>query len=171
MGKRGVCTMSRRMNTSPFPEPARVSIDDRATIAAIEDLFTAVAGVIAATGGSFAIAGHDVRDTTPLQRARTLTAMYDAGEVVVGYADARSGDVVNIVIEHLLLNACSASDAPCWRALIYVEEPMGHELRGSLVAHDWRGLAAPLFDAITDGLRRPLPSARAALAALARGAA
>lgn len=156
--------MSRAM--SQFATPTHMPIDDHGTIAAMEDLFSALAGLITATGGSFAIAGHDIHDMTTLERARRLTPMYDAGEVVVGYADARNGDIVNIVIEHLAVGGCEGARRPCWRALFYVEEPEGHVLRGALAARSWRGLAQPLFDAVNEGLRRPLPSQTAALEAL-----
>jgi hypothetical protein len=144
----------------------RVSIEDRGTIAAMEDLFAMMAGVITATGGAFAIAGHDVRDSSIAERMRALTAMYDAGEIVVGYADARSGDVVNVVIEHLALGdgRDDIEARSVWRALVYVEEPEGHELRGVLTGRDWSALAQQLFDAVNDGLRRPLPMKRSALA-------
>lgn len=159
------------MTMTLFPDATHVSIDDRGTIAAIEDLFSAIAGLITATGGSFAIAGRDVLDTPLPERARLLTAMYDAGEVVVGYADARSGDVVNIVIEHLMLCTMGTPPQPCWRALVYVEEPMGHELRGTIAAHRWADVGQALFAAVNDGLRDPLPTQRSAMARLMQGAA
>lgn len=154
------------MTTNPFPDATPVSIDDRGTIAAMEDLFAAIAGLITATGGRFAIAGHDIADQTLAERAQRLTAMYDAGEVVIGYADARNGDVVNIVVEHLMAADGRATE-PCWRALVYVEECEGHMLRGALSGRRWSDIAQPLFDAVSDGLRRPLPSRKAAAAALA----
>ena len=163
--------MSARMSITLSSDATHVSIDDRGTIAAIEDLFAAIAGLITATGGSFAIAGRDVLDTPLAERARLLTQMYDAGEVVVGYADARNGDVVNIVVEHLMLCGSGIDPTPCWRALIYVEEPMGHELRGTIAAHRWADVAQALFAAVNDGLRAPLPSQRVAMARLMQGAA
>lgn len=159
------------MSITLFPDATHVSIDDRGTIAAIEDLFAAIVGLITATGGSFAIAGRDVLDTPLAERARLLTGMYDAGEVVVGYADARNGDVVNIVIEHLMLCAPGGPPQPCWRALVYVEEPMGHELRGAIASHRWPDVGQRLFAAVSDGLRQPLPTQRAAMARLMQGAA
>jgi hypothetical protein len=97
-----------------------------------------------------------------------LTAMYDAGEVVIGYADARNGDIVNVVVEYLLLEPGSAGGAarPLWRALVYVEEPQGHELRGVMAGETWNAVAQQLLDAVADGLRRPLPDQRTALARL-----
>lgn len=159
------------MTMNPFLDATHVGIDDRATIAAMEQLFAAIAGLIAATGGSFAIAGRDIRDQSVPERALRLTAMYEAGEVVVGYADARNGDVVNIVIEHLLLRGSGpegCDSEPCWRALVYVEECEGHVLRGALSARRWAEVAGPLFEAVSDGLRRPLPSRGAATAAMAQ---
>jgi hypothetical protein len=117
------------------------------------------------TGGSFAIAGHDVRDTCVTERAQALTRMYDAGEVVVGYADARNGDIVNMVVEHLMLEPehDRATRRPIWRILVYVEEPQGHELRGVIAGATWNDAAQQMLDAVTDGLRRPLPDQRTAL--------
>ena len=151
------------MNISASTRATRLGIDDHGTIAAMEDLFSMLAGVITATGGTFAVAGRDVYDSTLCERATSLTAMYDAGEVVVGYADARSGDIVNIVIEHLLLDDEAMAPRPIWRALVFVEEPQGHELRGVLAGAHWSDLAQQLFDAVNDGLRRPLPDQRGAL--------
>jgi hypothetical protein len=155
------------MNISAAPRATRLSIDDRGTIAAMEDLFAILAGLIAPTGGSFAIAGQDVHDTTVGERARILTGMYDAGEVIVGYADARNGDVVNIVIEHLMLDPGRKDGgpaAPFWRALVYVEEPEGHTLRGVIAGASWQDVAQQLLDAVTDGLRKPLPDQRSTMA-------
>lgn len=159
------------MSITLFPDATHVSIDDRGTIAAIEDLFAAIVGLITATGGSFAIAGRDVLDTPLPERARLLTDMYNAGEVVVGYADTRNGDLVNIVIEHLMLCGGAFAPRPCWRALVYVEEPMGHELRGVIAALQWAEVGQQLFKAVNDGLTEPLPSQRVAMARLMQGAA
>jgi hypothetical protein len=151
------------MNVSALPSATRLSIDDRGTIAAMEDLFAMLAGLITASGGCFAIAGRDVHDATVVERAHVLTGMYDAGEVIVGYADARTGDVVNMVIEHLIPEVGHHADGqtrPIWRALIYVEEPEGHTLRGVIAAATWQALAQQVLDAVTDGLRKPLPDQR-----------
>jgi hypothetical protein len=157
------------MNISASPGATRLSIDDHGTIAAMEDLFAMLAGLISATGGSFAIAGQDVLETGVPERARVLTGMYDAGEVIIGYADARHGDVVNIVIEHLMLDP-NAKDgrpaAPLWRALVYVEEPEGHMLRSVITGASWQEVAQKLLDAVTDGLRQTPQDRRSSLAGI-----
>lgn len=154
------------MTVTLFPRTIRLPIGDARDIAAIEELLSTLAGLITATGGYFAIGGRDVMETPLLERARILTTMYDAGEVVVGYADARNGDVVNLVIERLAVSVGAAEPAPCWRALVYVEEFEGHALRGSLAAWRWPALAGSLLRAVDGGLAEPLPSEVGALLAL-----
>jgi hypothetical protein len=155
------------MSVTPFPaRPAlrRLPVADPADAAAIEAALSAVAGMLAATGGAVAIAGRDLFSTPVAERARLLTAMYDAGEVVVGWRDGRDGMVTNVVIERLAAGA----EAVVWRAEIYVEGAEGHVLRGALAARAAGALGAALVGAAGDGAGAPLPSPAAAVAAALR---
>ena len=157
------------MSVIPFPEPRRVPIADPADIAAIEQAISAVAGAIAASGGGAAIAGRDLYETSVEGRALLLTDMYDAGEVIFGWRDGRDGAVVNIALEKLAV-AEGSEERRCWRALVYVEEPEGHILRGGFVEGDLGAMAARLFGAAQAGAAAP-PPPRPALAAFLRGTA
>jgi len=151
------------MVVEPFPCARRQAIDDPADIRWIENMISAIAGLIAASGGAVAIAGRDLYADAAPARARALTAMYDAGEVVFGYRDARDGAVVNLVVERL---AVAGAGAPreCWRAEVFVEEAEGHTLRGALVEREAAALAEKVVAAVSAGLSAPLPAPGAALA-------
>lgn len=151
------------MTVEPFPRATRQAIADPADIRWIETMIAAVAGLVSATGGAVALAGRDVFADGAADRARALTSMYDAGEVVFGYHDARDGAVVNLVVERL---GVGAADAPrtCWRAEIYVEGDDGHALRGALVEREAAALAEAVVTAVSGGLSAPLPAPGAALA-------
>lgn len=151
------------MSVAEFPRAERSIIADPAEIAWVETMITAVAGLITATGGMVALAGRELYEDSALDRAAALTAMYDAGEVVFGYRDARDGAVVNVVVERLNVRGCGAPCA-CWRAEVYVEECDGHALRGALVRREAAALAEAVVAAISEGLSTPLPAPGAALA-------
>ena len=151
------------MSVEPFPCARRQPIADPGDIRWIENMISAVAGLIGASGGAVAIAGRDLYADAAAERARLLTAMYDAGEVVFGYRDARDGAVVNMVVERL---AVAGPGAPrdCWRAEVFVEEAEGHALRGALVEREAAALAEKVVAAVSPGLSAPLPAPGAALA-------
>lgn len=151
------------MSIAAFPRASRRSIDDPADIRWIETMISAVAGLVSATGGAVAIAGRDLYGAAPPERARQLTAMYDAGEVVFGYRDARDGAVVNLVVERLDVTGPQAPRT-CWRAEVYVEAEDGHALRGALVEREAAALAEAVVSAVSGGLSAPLPAPGAALA-------
>jgi hypothetical protein len=149
------------MTVTPFPAVRRLPMDDPDEIMAVETLISGLAGLISATGGFMALAGRDLLGATVAERAEALTEMYDAGEVVFGWRDGRTGEVANVVLERL----GAAGGRVVWRAEVYVEEADGHALRGALVERDLGALAAGLTAAAGDALAQPLPAPGAALAA------
>lgn len=151
------------MSVAEFPRAERSVIADPAEIAWVETMITAVAGLITATGGAVALAGRELYADSAAERAVALTAMYDAGEVVFGYRDARDGAVVNLVVEKLSVRGAGAP-CLCWRAEVYVEQEDGHALRGALVEREAASLAEAVVAVVSDGLSAPLPAPGAALA-------
>ncbi len=160
------------MSVTPFPARLslrRIEIDDPADIAVLEGVVSALAGAALATGGVAALAGRDLHALSLAERAGLLTAMYDAGEVVMGWRDARDGSTVNLVIERLAAGA----EAVVWRAEAFVERrdappPGGPVLRGALADRRADGLARRLVAAAARGFADPLPSPTAAVAAALR---
>ncbi|MFN3614186.1 MAG: hypothetical protein ACK4WC_06470 [Rubrimonas sp.] len=150
------------MTLAPFHPPRRAAIDDPAEIAGIEALLAALSGMIVAAGGAAALMGRDLLEMTPAQRAAALTAMYDDGEVVLGWRHG-CGTVVNMTLERLEIDG-----ATMWRAQFHVEEDAGHVLRGALAARDLKALGAAALRVAAAGDPGTLPSPGAALAAALR---
>jgi hypothetical protein len=155
------------MSVTPFPKRTslrRLEIDEPTDIAALERAVSGVAGVAAATGGAVALAGRNLFELSVAERARLLTAMYDAGEVVFGWRDGRDGSVVNVVVERLAAGA----EAVVWRAEVYVEDDGGHVLKGALAARRVDVLASRLVGAASEGFPEPMASSAGAVAAALR---
>lgn len=152
------------MTIASLPVLRRTPIEDPDDIAALEAAITALCGVVAARGGFTALVGRDLLAIPPAERARVLTAMYDAGEVVIGWRDGVSGEVLNAVIERL-----AGQETVGYRIELYVEGADGHVLRGALAERDAAALGTALAGAAQDGGAGAL-SPGAALATLARGA-
>ena len=153
------------MSVVEFPRPQRRAIADPGDIGAIESAISAVVGTICATGGHVALAGRDLLATPVATRIALLTQMYDAGEVVFGFFDGRSGDTFNVVLEQFSL---PPQGSVGWRAEIYAARPDGHELLGALSATDAATLGATLVRAAGVGFSEPLESPGKALARIAR---
>lgn len=153
------------MSVVAFPRPQRLAIADPGDVSAIETAISAVVGTICATGGNVALAGRDLLSTPVSARIALLTEMYDAGEVVFGFFDARCGDTFNVVMERLSL---PPQGSVGWRAEIYTARPDGHELLGALSATDATTLGAALVRAAGVGFSEPLESPGKALARIVR---
>lgn len=155
------------MSVTPFPARTslrRLEIDEPTDIAALERAVSGVAGMAAATGGAVALAGRSLFEMSVAERARLLTAMYDAGELVFGWRDGRDGAVFNVVVERLAAGA----EAVVWRAEVYVEDAGGHALRGALAARRADALASRLVAAAGSGFPEPMASSVGAVAAALR---
>jgi hypothetical protein len=138
--------------------PRRTPIDASEEIAAVEALLSAIAGMIAATGGFAALMGRDLLGMEVAERAAILTGMYDDGEVVLGWRDGRDGAVVNMALERL------EADGPLWRAEFFVEGPQGHESRGAVADRDVAALSRAVMAALSRGAPRGLEGVAAATA-------
>lgn len=150
------------MEIADFHPPRRTPIADPEEIAGIEALLAAITGLIVATGGAAALMGRDLLAMTPHERALALTAMYDDGEVVLGWRHG-DGAIVNMTLERMTVGPATA-----WRANFHVEEKAGHALRGAVAARDLRTLASAALRTAAAGDPGPLPSPGAALAAALR---
>ncbi|SEA69872.1 hypothetical protein [Rubrimonas cliftonensis] len=153
------------MSVTNLPRPRRLPIEEPEEIAAIEGGLTAVHGLMSASGGFLALAGVEISEMNVLARAETLTRMYDAGEVVVGWRDGRDGRIVNVVIEKLAIEPAGGG----FRAEVYLETEGGHALAGALAGRTAEDLADALLEAAADGLAAGLPSPGAALLKLSEG--
>jgi hypothetical protein len=142
--------------------PRRTPIDAPEEVAAVEALLSAIAGMIAATGGFAALMGRDLLGMEVAQRAAILTAMYDDGEVVLGWRDGRDGAVVNMALERL------EADGPLWRAEFFVEGPQGHESCGAMADRSLDGLSRAVMAALGRGAPRGLEGVAAATAGAVR---
>jgi hypothetical protein len=152
------------MTVIPFPTFESAPIADPAAIAAIETGLSGLCGAITAMGGFVALAGRELLTTPPLERARMLTRMYDAGELVFGWRDGRDGAVVNVVLE----GVAGAGGAGGYCAELFVETPQGHQSRGALADRDPAALMTALAAVAATGPdAAALPGRGAALAGLA----
>lgn len=154
------------MSVTHFPATDRAAIEDPAEIAAVEGVVSAIAGLMRAQGGEAALAGRDLYDMSVEGRALLLSDMYDAGEVIFGWRDPRSGDVANVALEKLTVGL-GPRRVGCWRAEVYVEDEAGHALRGGFVNRAATEVADRLLTAVNRALAEPLPSPATELAALA----
>jgi hypothetical protein len=120
------------MAIAHLPRISRLPIESRNDVAGVEGLISAVAGVIAATGGQAALGGDAIFSMSVEERAAVLNAMYGEGEVVFGWRH-REGAVVNIALDKVSVEA-GPRRRDGWRALVYVEEEDGHALCGAMLA-------------------------------------
>ena len=140
--------------------PRRTPIDAPEEVAAVEALLSAIAGMMAATGGFAALMGRDLLGMDIAERAAILTDMYGDGEVVLGWRDGRDGAVVNMALERL------EADGALWRAEFFVEGRHGHESRGAVADR----AIAPLSRAVMAALDRGAPRGLKGIAAATAGA-
>lgn len=153
------------MTVIAFPTARLSPIDDPADISAVEASLCAISGLVCATGGHVALAGRELASLSVPTRIALLSRMYDRGEVAFDYVDARSGEIVSVVIGQF---SGPQRRPTTWRAEVDVARAGGRLSLGALSSPDAQSLGEALLRGVSAGFSdRPAREAEA-LAQFAR---